>query len=297
MSSAAVAELQHLERAPDASPFLKWVGGKGQLLSQIEPLLPAQFGRHIEPFVGGGALFFHLSNLGRTSNGAVLSDLNHELMNCYRIIQDAANLSEIIRLLRRHARRVTDGEYFYQVRAWDRSSGFLRRHGPVVRAARTIFLNHACYNGLYRLNSSGQFNVPFGKWIRPPSLFDEENLWACHTALRDAELYERGFDSCLEWARPGDFVYFDPPYHPLSSTSSFTTYTGAEFREDHQRRLAGIYRTLDERGCFVMLSNSDTPLIHGLYADFRVTTVMAARAVSCKANGRGKITELVVTNY
>jgi len=280
-----------------ASPFLKWAGGKGQLLGQLTPLLPERFERYVEPFVGGGALFLHLHSLGRITNGALLNDANAELMNCYRVVQDAACLPGLIERLRKHAAHVSDADYYYRVRAWDREPGFLDCHSPVERAARTIFLNHACYNGLYRLNSRGQFNVPYGKWRRPPRLFDEANLRACHRALQGVELRSQGFEACLEQARAGDFVYLDPPYDPLSATSSFTTYTGVEFRQHDQERLAEAFRALDARGCLVLLSNSATPLIRRLYRGFRPDTLLAARAISSKADGRGKIEELAVRNY
>ena len=279
-----------------ASPFLKWAGGKGQLLRQLDPLLPPRFDRYIEPFLGGGALFFHLHNQRRLQHGAILNDLNAEVMNCYRVVQDAAALPRLIARLRRHAGRVLDKDYYYRVRAWDRTPTF-RRRSPVARAARTLFLNHTCYNGLYRLNLSGQFNVPYGRWRRPPGLFREDNLWACHRALQRVELRQETFELCLARARPGDFVYLDPPYHPLSPTASFTTYTGTEFREEHQRRLAELFRELDRRGCLLLLSNSATALIRRLYRAWRSETLLAARAINSKAAGRRNIQELAVVNY
>ncbi len=292
----AVQRTPRLEGTTQASPFLKWAGGKRRLLAQIDPFLPLRFERYIEPFVGGGALFFHLRGQGRITHGAVLNDLNAEVMNCYRVLQDEARVDELITRLRRHARRVLDKDYYYRVRAWDRVPTF-RRRSPVERAARTVFLNHTCYNGLYRLNKSGQFNVPYGKWRRPPSLFDEGNLWACHRALEGVELREESFEACLARARRGDFVYLDPPYHPLSRTASFTTYTGTEFREEHQRRLAELFGELDRRGCRLLLSNSATALIRRLYGGYRSETLLAARAINSKAAGRGKIKELLVMNY
>ena len=297
MDARARQKTLGLDGSRQAAPFLKWAGGKAQLLKQLGPLLPLRFGHHVEPFVGGGALFLHLHNLGRLARGAVLSDLNPELMNCYRVVQDEDSLGDLIDRLRRHARHVIEPDYFYRVRAWDRKADFLAKRSAVERAARTILLNHTCYNGLYRLNKKGQFNVPYGKWARPPGVFDEANLWACHRALQDVELHEERFEGCLGWARKGDFVYLDPPYHPLSPTASFTTYTGAEFRERDQRRLAEVFKALEERGCLLMLSNSATPLIRRLYDGYRVETVLAARAISCKGSGRGKIEELVVMNY
>jgi DNA adenine methylase len=227
----------------------------------------------------------------------VLNDRNAELMNCYRVVQHEGSVAELLERLRRHARHVMDRDYYYRVRAWDREADFLERRSPVERAARTLFLNHTCYNGLYRLNRKGQFNVPYGKWARPPGLFDEGNLWACHRALQDVELRQESFEHCLDWATRGDFVYLDPPYHPVSRTASFTTYTGFEFRERDQRRLAEVFGQLDARGCLVMLSNSATPLIRRLYRGYRTETVLAGRSISCRGKGRGKIEELVVMNY
>ena len=286
-----------LHPARRAAPFLKWAGGKGRLLSQLEPMLPPRFRRYIEPFAGGGAVFFHLHALERLRRGAVLSDRNAELIGCYRVVQDEAGLAELIERLGEHAGHAMDRDYYYAVRAWDRKADFIESRSTVERAARTVFLNHTCYNGLYRLNRKGQFNVPYGKWARPPSLCDEDNLWACHRALQGVELCEEDFEHCLERAQRGDFVYLDPPYHPLSRTASFTTYTGFEFRESHQRRLAELYRALDARGCLLMLTNSATPLIRRLYDGFRIETTLAARAISCKGKGRGKVEELVVVNY
>ena len=284
--------------APDrpAAPFLKWAGGKGKLVGQLEPLLPPEFGRYIEPFAGGGAVFFHLHNAGRLAGRAVLADLNAELMNCYRVVRDRACLAELIERLRRHAGHALDRDYYYRVRAWDRKPGYARR-SPAERAARTIFLNKTCYNGLYRENSKAQFNVPYGKWRRPPRVLDEANLRACHRALQAAELHNEGFEACLDWARPGDFAYLDPPYDPLSSTASFTTYTGATFGRRDQERVASLFRELDGRGCRLLLSNSDTPLIRGLYRGFRTETILARRSINSNAWRRGPIAELAVMNY
>lgn len=279
-----------------AAPFLKWAGGKRGLIGQLEPLLPKGFGRYIEPFVGGGALFFHLHNLGRTRNGALLNDLNTELMNCYRVVQDARLLETAIRLLEEHARHVGEKSYYYRIRSLDREPGFASRP-PVERAARTIFLNHACYNGLYRLNRKGQFNVPYGKWRRPPRVFDERNVRACHRALQEVELREEDFAECLSWARQGDFVYLDPPYDPLSPTSSFTAYTGERFTERDQARLAQVSRELDHRGCLVMMTNSATRLVKRLFAGYRHHKIAARRAINSVVSRRGSIPELAITNY
>jgi len=277
-----------------AAPFVKWAGGKSQLLEQFEPLFPVQFNRYIEPFVGGGAVFFHLYNQGRIGDGVILNDLNEELMNCYEVIRD--KVDELIEELRRHEPHKTEKSYFYEIRGWDRKRGFKER-SPVERAARTIFLNRTCYNGLYRVNSRGQFNVPFGSY-KNPTICDEDNLRAVSQALQGVELRSEDFERCIDWAGPGDFLYLDPPYHPLSETASFTSYTSDNFDEDDQNRLKEVFRQLDQKGCIVMLSNSYTPFIQQkLYVDYRQEVVNATRAISCKGDGRGSIPELVILNY
>jgi DNA adenine methylase len=277
------------------TPFLKWAGGKRRLLDALDSWVPTDFARYVEPFLGAGALFFHLHATGRIRGQALLNDANPELMTCYRVVQDPDRLPRLIERLREHAEHVTDSDYYYDVRSWDRQPGFAAR-SPVERAARTIFLNHTCYNGLYRLNRKGQFNVPYGKWRRPPRLFDEAVLRACHRALQDARLLNEDFEACLARAGAGDFIYLDPPYHPLSTTSSFTAYTGIEFREADQRRLAQQFRELDQAGCRLLLTNSATPLIRRLYRGYTMDTFLARRAINSQARGRGEIEELLVTN-
>ncbi len=275
------------------TPFVKWAGGKGQLLAQFEALFPADFDGYIEPFAGGGAVFFHLYNHGRLNGRATLSDSCWELMNCYRVIRD--EVEALIAQLKRHELHRLSEEYFYEVRSWDRRPDFARR-SAVERAARTIFLNRTCYNGLYRVNSRGQFNVPHGRY-RNPVVCDEANLRAVSRALQGVELRDEGFERCVEWARPGDFVYLDPPYHPLSSTASFTAYTHDSFGPQDQERLAAVFRRLDARGCRVMLSNSRTPFVCELYAGYRQKIVTARRPINSRASGRGEIEEIVVLNW
>jgi DNA adenine methylase len=282
------------------SPFTKWAGGKTQLLAQYEPHFPTSFGRYIEPFVGGGAIFFHLYNKGRLESkpglwraGRVsLADKLEELVNAYQVIQH--QVEELIAALQAHEPHKGDADYYYQVRGWDRQPHFCQR-SPVERAARFIFLNRVCYNGLYRVNSKGQFNVPFGRHDNP-TVCDAENLRAVHLALQGVELSVGDFDQCLETAEPGDFVYLDPPYHPLSDTANFTSYTARSFGLEEQERLARVFKELDRRGCKVMLSNSDTSLIRELYRDYELVQVQAIRAISSNASGRGSVPELLVLN-
>jgi DNA adenine methylase len=275
------------------SPFVKWAGGKGQLLSQFEPHFPATFRQYVEPFVGGGAVFFSLYNQGRlTGKPVVLIDHLEELINCYRVIQ--SHVEELIAALLEHEPHKRDTQYFYDVRNWDRRPDYDRRSN-VERAARFIFLNRTCYNGLYRVNRRGQFNVPFGRY-RNPTICDADNLRAASRALQGVTLLVGDFSRCLDLAETGDFVYLDPPYHPLSDTAKFTSYTSEDFGEEDQRRLADVFRELDQRGCQVRLSNSYTDLVRQLYDGYEQIQVRAIRAISSKGSERGAIPEFLVMN-
>jgi DNA adenine methylase len=275
------------------SPVVKWAGGKGQLLSQFETYMPAAFRRYIEPFVGGGAVFFSLHNQGRLADKqVVLIDRLEELINCYRVIQ--SQVGELIVALQEHERHRQDPEYFYAVRDWDRQPGYSQRNN-VERAARFVFLNRTCYNGLYRVNRRGQFNVPFGRY-RNPTICDVENLQAVNRALQNVTLWVGDFSRCLEVAGRQDLVYLDPPYYPLSDTASFTSYTQGDFGVDDQRRLASLFRELDRRGCQVMLSNSYTDLVRQLYSGYEQIQVRALRSINSKGRKRGPVPELLVRN-
>jgi DNA adenine methylase len=275
------------------SPFVKWAGGKTQLLAQYEPYFPATFGRYIEPFVGGGAVFFHLIQQGCLEGRmVVLIDHLEELINCYRVIQ--GQVEDLLTALREHKPHKGDASYYYQVRNWDRSPDYAQR-SDLQRAARFLFLNRVCYNGLYRVNRRGQFNVPFGRY-RNPTVCDADNLRAVHQALQGVTLLVGDFERCLEVAGAGDLVYLDPPYHPLSDTAHFTSYTSRDFEIQDQQRLARLFQELDRRGCQVMLSNSSTALVRDLYDGYEQIQVEASRVISSKADGRGAIPELLVVN-
>jgi len=276
-------------------PFVKWAGGKGQLLPELSRRLPARFRRYHEPFVGGAALFFSLYNAERLGYGAVLSDYNSELVLCYQVVRD--DVEALIAVLKQHERYRLDRAYFMEVRSWDRQPDFAQRR-TVERAARTIFLNRTCYNGLYRLNNKGQFNAPFG-YYKNPLICDPENMRAASAALQEVELCVGDFGEVAARAEPGDLVYFDPPYVPVSATASFTHYTGQTFGPDDQRRLARLFDTLMERGVYVMLSNSHTPLSRELYAAHAVSTsvVYASRKINCDGRKRGQVEELIVCGY
>ena len=266
---------------PAARPFLKWAGGKAQLLDQLRPLFPGRFENYFEPFVGGGAVFF-----GVRPEVATLSDVNGELVNTYEIVRDRPDA--LITALKRHR---YEKEYFYRVR--DQKPAEL---SPVERAARMIFLNKTAFNGLYRVNSRGQFNVPFGRH-RQPQFCDEDNLKACSLALEHVRFDNVDFEMVLGDARRGDFVYFDPPYVPVSDTAYFTSYIPGGFSWADQQRLAGVVSRLAARGVKVMLSNSDVPALRDLYGNFRIETVTATRRINSRVDGRGSLSEIVVLTY
>lgn len=271
-----------------AEPFLKWAGGKGQLLKQYETFFPKEFNNFLEPFVGGGAVFFHLFNTGRLQGRKkiFLIDSNEELINCYLVIKE--DIEKLIKILN-NPKFISTEETFYKIRAEEPKDKF-------ERAARTIYLNKTCFNGLYRVNSKGKFNVPFGGY-KNPLICNSRNLIAVSLALQNVEILYGDFDRCLKLAKKGDFVYFDPPYQPLNKTSSFTSYTKEPFGEKEQVKLSKVFRELDKIGCKIMLSNSDTSFIRKLYKNFRIEVVLAKRAINCKPSGRGAIKELVILNY
>lgn len=263
-------------------PPVKWAGGKNQLIPQFEPLFPRQtYELYIEPFVGGGAVFFHL-----LPARAILIDNNPELINFYRVVKE--NLEPLLNDLRKHR---NTAEYYYRLRSLDPEN-----LDQVSRASRFLYLNKTGYNGLWRVNKKGKHNVPFGRY-KNPKYADEENLRLVSAALQQTEIVFGDFSLALEYIKRNCFLYLDPPYHPLSVTASFTSYTSNAFGEEDQRRLAEVFRQLDAKGCLVMLSNSDTPFIRKLYEGYDVQAVSARRAINCRAEGRGPITELVIRNY
>jgi DNA adenine methylase len=283
--AAVAARVEHESR--EAAPFVKWVGGKGRLLSQLRPLLPrgVEQMRHVEPFVGGGALFF-----ARRPKRALLTDINPTLVSTYAAIRD--DVEGVIGALRSLARQHSK-ERYYQVRERYNQR---RRVSDSKRAAMFIYLNKTCFNGLHRVNRKGEFNVPVGSY-KSPRILNEGALEAASEALKGADLRCVSFDTLLENAKPGDFIYFDPPYEPVSVTASFTSYARDGFTRDDQTRLRNVYKALDRRGCKLMLSNSDVPFIRNLYGEFKVDTVAAPRAINCDATKRGKVSEVVVRNY
>ncbi len=265
--------------AAEARPFLKWAGGKRQLLPALAARAPSRYGAYWEPFLGGGALFFALR-----PERAVLGDRNERLIRTYKGVRD--DVGGVVELLSTYP---YDSDFFYEFRAKDIDAG-----SDAEVAAWFIYLNRAGYNGLYRVNRRNRFNVPFGRYVNP-TLCDTPNLLACSRALSGTELSVADFDAVASRAAAGDFVYFDPPYVPLSTTSSFTSYTSDGFGAKDQERLRDLALSLKRRGVHVLLSNSSAPLVRQLYREgFEADEVAATRAVNSRAGGRGKITELVI---
>ena len=270
---------------PNAAPFLKWAGGKRRLLKQYTDFFPSvdSINHYYEPFIGSGAVFFHLQ-----PKNSILSDRNARLIELYQMIQ--ADVDGVIDALQPHQNEL---DYYYHVRGQDPQT-----LTAVQRAARLIYLNKTCYNGLYRENRRGQFNVPFGRYVNP-TICDEDRLRAASAALQGVTLKTGDFADVLADAAPNDFVYLDPPYVPLSTTSSFTSYNQHGFGEADQRRLADTIAQLTELGCDVMLSNSSAPLVYELYDNgrYHLHEISARRNINSKANGRGPVKELLILNY
>lgn len=268
-----------------AKPFVKWVGGKTQLLSELTSRIPDRVSRYFEPFVGGGALFFHYS-----PEQSTLIDINEELTNTYKVIK--YQIEELIADLHQH---IYEKNYYYQIRNVDRTDEY-KSWSDVQRASRLIYLNKTCFNGLYRVNSKGEFNTPIGKY-KNPKIVDEVNLRACSQALQKAEIITDSFMEVEEKVRGDDFVYFDPPYAALNTTSSFAGYSSQGFDEQMQLGLRDLCDRLDAKGIRFMVSNSNAPLILDLYKDYKIELVYATRAINSQANKRGKIPEVIVSNY
>ncbi len=266
-------------------PIVKWVGGKRQLMFELLKNLPKSYNRYYEPFIGGGALFFELQ-----PDNAYVSDMNEELINLYSVVRN--DVYELIHDLSKHK---NSKEYFLEIRNLDRTEQYAKLSN-VERASRFIYLNRTCFNGLYRVNTQGQFNVPFGNY-KNPKIIDENNLLNCSELLKKTEIRCADFSEILNKVQKGDFVYFDPPYVPLTETSSFTSYTKDGFDLDMQFKLRDVCYELDSMGVKFMLSNSDTKFVNELYANYEIKKVFASRQINANADGRGKITEVLVKNY
>lgn len=282
--SASKTGLLNSSFEPVPRPFVKWAGGKRQLLSILTQSSPNSFNRYFEPFIGGGAFLF-----SQLPERATIADVNPELINCYQVIRD--DVEALIRSLKLHK---NNEKHFYEVRAKD-----IKKLTPVQRASRFIYLNKTCFNGLYRENRNGQFNTPFGRYDNP-KIVDKENLIAINAYLNNADIEINcgSYQSILNEAQAGDFVYFDPPYVPLTKTANFAGYVKDGFGINDQIELSKVYSQLSKKGVMVMLSNSNTDVIHDLYKSFKIKTIHATRSINCKGGSRGKeANEVLVTNY
>lgn len=271
-------------------PFVKWAGGKRQIMPEIKKYVPENYDTFYEPFVGGGAVFFELA-----PKKAVINDYNSELMNVFECIKDEVKFDKMCTELNHHEANHSE-EYYYQVRNIDRDVKKYNKLADYKKAARTIYLNKACFNGLYRVNSKNEFNVPFGKKEKV-NTYEGQNLGVVHCILNfnDIKLLSTDFEEAVKDAKKGDFVYLDPPYD--SDTSTFNDYTENGFNKDEQRRLALLFKELSDRGCYVMLSNHNTILVNELYKDYNIHVISAKRNINANGKKRGKVEEVIITNY
>lgn len=270
-----------------AAPIIKWVGGKTKLLPELLARKPAKFNTYYEPFMGGAAMFFALN-----PTHAVLGDMNEHLVQMYRAI--AERPEAVIVHLEAHKKEHIEAEYYYTVRDnWNEGRYDL---DDCARAAAFIYLNKTCFNGLWRVNRKGEFNVPRGDYVNP-TVFDEEVILATSKRLMQVTLRVGPYQGTTHDAKEGDFIYFDPPYDPVSKTSNFTSYTKDAFGRNQQEQLRDCARRLRDIGAHVMLSNNDTEYVRSLYEDFCIDTVQCGRSVNSKGSGRGKVNEVIITSY
>lgn len=267
--------------------LVKWAGGKKQLLNQFKIFFPKNINRYFEPFVGGGAVAFHVIQ-NKKPKEIYLSDINAELINCYNTTKN--KVEELIKILKEHKKQHNE-KYYYKIRSQKPET-----LTDLERAGRFIYLNKTCFNGLYRVNSKGEFNSPIGSYTNP-SIVQEKELREISKVLKNITIKIESFEKITNNTKKGDFVYLDPPYYPLKKGQSFTTYTKNNFLEKEQERLAKVFKELDKKGCSVMLSNSDTDFIKNLYKEYNINFVNARRMINCDATKRGAIKEIVITNY
>lgn len=273
------------------TPIVKWAGGKRQILNRIKEYMPNEYNTYFEPFVGGGAVLLDL-----TPNNAVINDVNQELLSIYKCLQD----KELYELMKNELdvhERMHCEEYYYEVRSWDRKPRFELE--PLwKRAARAIYLNKSCFNGLYRVNASGYFNVPSAKKEKIKT-YVPENLESLHNyfSKENVVILSGDFVEACRTAKSGDFVYFDPPYDVLEDKQSFTAYSKFDFNKEDQKRLAECFKDLTKKGVKCMLSNHNTPFINELYKDFNIHVITARRNINSKGTERGAVEEVIITNY
>ena len=271
-------------------PFVKWAGGKRQIIDKLKEYVPDEYDTYYEPFVGGGALLFELA-----PKKAVINDLNEELMNVYNCLCNEEKFKKMCNLLNHYEAEHSE-EFYYEIRNKDKNKNAYNRLSDYTKAARTIYLNKACFNGLYRVNSKNEFNVPFGKKTKI-NTYEGSNLITVsnYLTMNDIKIQSVDFEESLKTAKKGDFVYIDPPYD--SDTSTFNNYTDDGFGKEEQRRLAKVYKDLDKRGVYVMLSNHNTNLINELYKDYHIHIIEAKRNINANGKKRGKVEEVIITNY
>jgi len=273
-----------------AKPFVKWAGGKRQIIKELKKYVPDEYDCYYEPFIGGGALFFELA-----PKRAVINDSNSELMNVYKVMCDEDKYSKMCKLLNNYETKNSE-EFYYELRNKDRDREKFNKLNDYTKAARTIYLNKACFNGLYRVNSKNEFNVPFNRKAKV-NTYDGQNLGIIHSYLNfsDVTLLNTDFEEAVKDAKKGDFIYFDPPYD--SETSTFNSYTENGFGKEEQIRLSKVYKELADKGCYVMLSNHNTTLVKELYKDFNIHVIEAKRNINANGKKRGKVEEVIITNY
>ena len=276
------------KESPKAKPFIKWVGGKRQLLPTLLKKIPKDINTYYEPFVGGGAVMYRID-----SNRKHITDINPELINTYTIVRD--RVEDLIDELSKEEYK-NDLETYLEIRAWDRDEDFVDNRTELQRAARFIYLNKTSFNGMWRENKKGQFNVPFGK-MNNPKILDDVNLRLCSQFLQDVEIECCSFESLLDNIGKDDFVYLDPPYVPLSATSSFTSYSKGNFDLKMQKSLKEFCDELNKKGVKFILSNSSAEFVLELYKDYNIEEVYAKRAINSKGDGRGPVKEVLVSNF
>lgn len=275
----------------NAKPIVKWAGGKRQLIDKLLEYMPKKFNNYYEPFIGGGALLFELM-----PKKAIINDVNQELLAIYKCLANENDFKLMINDLEEHEKQHSE-KHFYEVREEDRSPLF--ENMPIwKRASRAIYLNKSCFNGLYRVNSNGYFNVPSGK-KKKIQTYDKDNIVKLHKYFMsgDVTILEGDFEKAVETAQAGDFVYFDPPYDPFDNKESFTSYTKFNFSKNDQKRLAELFKKLSNKGIKVMLSNHNTSYINELYEGFNIHVVNAKRMINSNSKGRGNVEEVIITNY
>ena len=271
-------------------PFVKWAGGKRQIIDKLKMYIPDEYNTYYEPFAGGGALLFELS-----PKDAVINDSNKELMNVYQVLCDEDKFKKMCSMLNSYEREHSE-EFYYELRNKDRNKKTFTRLSDYTRAARTIYLNKACFNGLYRVNSKNEFNVPFGKKTTV-NTYEGSNLITVsnYLTMNNIKILSIDFEEAVQDAKKDDFIYFDPPYD--SETSTFNSYTENGFGKEEQIRLAKVYKELADKGCYVMLSNHNTTLIKELYKDYNIHIIEAKRNINSNGKKRGKVEEVIITNY